>query len=348
MLLELQKLQNGLALPYFKIEMGKPQKDDMKPIEEKSRFPKFKIGGRYILSGKDCDGFDMSEREYEVVADVENVNDVVLDSIVVKQVNGESSSAIFSLTRTDCQLLGISYEPQLQLFPKSLSWEKKDVPQIEEIAKPKNKAYTPYDLSTYPLDFGDKRSIRFMMVKINGFVYRSFNNTITTPTASTFDATTYFKSGYLKIYAKKDIVSSDKENIWSLVRKGESIKFNVAKLYQDSILIELVFAKDFGLASQTKDNLIGLDPRTLEGTFDDFFDVYYQDKNYKHICGINQSVQRNLDFSKRQMLEQRLYNINHSRGYATPYLSSIHLAPKKNNYAISRYGSIFEEDDFMY
>lgn len=347
MLLELQKLQNGLALPYFKIEMGKPKKDDIKPIEEKPRFPKFNIGGRYILSGKDCDGFDMSEREYEVVADVEDVNDVALDSIVVKQVNGESSSAIFSLTRTDCQLLGISYEPQLQLFPKSLSWEKKDVPQLEEIAKPKNKAYTPYDLSTYPLSFDDKRSIRFMIVKINGFVCRSFNNTITTPTASTFDATTYFKSGYLKIYAKKDIVSSDKENIWSFVRKGESIKFNVAKLYQDSILIELVFTKDFGLASQTKDNLIGLDPRTLEGTFDDFFDVYYQDKKSQtHMW--NQSVQRNLDFSKRQMLEQRLYNINHSRGYATPYLSSFPLAPKKNKYTISGLGSIFFEDDYMY
>lgn len=332
MTLESKKLQNGLALPYFNVKMGKPKENEVKPIEEESRFPKFPIGGRYALSGKDCDGFDMSEREYEVVADVEDVNDIILDSIVVKQVSGETSSAIFSLTRTDCQMLGISYEPQLQLFPKSLSWERKDVPLLEETTKPKEKVYTPYDLSTYPLSFDDKRSIRFMVIKIEGFTYRSFGNTITTPTSSTFDAATYFKNGNLKIYTKKDIVSSDKENVWSFLKKGERVRFNVVKLYQDSILLELKFTKDFGMASQTPDNLIGLDPKTLEGSFDDFFDVYYQDKKVEtqtHANVLNQSAKRDSDLVnvllQRQRLEQRLHNINQQKCYDSSY-------PKLNRY----------------
>lgn len=80
-----------------------------------------KVGELYKLQGEKCDGFDMPIRVYTCKGVVEKFRNISLDAVIMKQVEGEEDT-IFSLTRLDCKLLGIEYEPKLQLFPIDFDW----------------------------------------------------------------------------------------------------------------------------------------------------------------------------------------------------------------------------------
>ena len=136
---------------------------------------KLKIGNLYTIQGEECDNFTMPTRIYEMVGECNALNGVNVDGVIMKQISGEKNSMVFSLTKTDCKILGIEFQKGLQVFSKDLNWK----PLIDETklfkALPKNKFFDENNLSTYPVD-SETKKIKKMCVKIGGFVNDSSIN----------------------------------------------------------------------------------------------------------------------------------------------------------------------------
>ena len=126
----------------------------------------FTVGGNYVLKGVECDNFYMPTKEYQLLGIVDSLDGITLDSLIMKQISGPSST-IFSLTKSDCKKLGIDFQEGLQLFPKNLNWEKS---QIENgvVTEPTEIEFNPSDMSTSPRCHIDN-NIRKFLIKISGF-----------------------------------------------------------------------------------------------------------------------------------------------------------------------------------
>lgn len=125
--------------------------------EEKDHMPTFIVGEKYSLRGVSCEGFEMPEKVYELVAIHDKFDGIDINSLIVKQVSGDQDK-IFTLSKNDCEHIGIEYENGLQLFPKYLNWKR-----VKEII--------PFDsrnLGTTPVSDIDN-TIRYVLLKLNGF-----------------------------------------------------------------------------------------------------------------------------------------------------------------------------------
>lgn len=121
---------------------------------------KFKEGDVFSLQGVECDDFTMPVKEYQVIKKVDEVFGVKLDGLVVKQISGDSST-IFSLTKNDCQTLGIEFQPRLLFFPINMNWKTVSKSHRESI-----KEFNPLDLSSYPV-VRETNKIERIVVKIS-------------------------------------------------------------------------------------------------------------------------------------------------------------------------------------
>ena len=121
---------------------------------------KFKKGDVFALQGVECDDFSMPVKEYEVIKKVDDVFGIQLDGLVVKQISGDTST-IFSLTKTDCQTLGIEFQPHLLFFPMNMNWKEVIVNQNDKV-----KEFNPLDMGTYPV-FKETKLIERIVVRIN-------------------------------------------------------------------------------------------------------------------------------------------------------------------------------------
>lgn len=83
---------------------------------------RFIVGSDYSLFNKRVDGFEQTERIYKCFGYISKLNGIDIDSVIMKQINGEEST-IFSLTRDDCNILKINYEQGLCLFPSNMNWQ---------------------------------------------------------------------------------------------------------------------------------------------------------------------------------------------------------------------------------
>lgn len=131
---------------------------DMGVVKEPTaHIPTFVIGEKYALKGVSCEGFDMPEKVYELIGIHDQFDGIDINSLIVKQISG-SQDKIFTLSKNDCEHIGIEYQSGLQLFPKHLNWRRvKDV--------------VPFDstnLATTPLSDIDN-TVRYILLKINGF-----------------------------------------------------------------------------------------------------------------------------------------------------------------------------------
>ena len=124
---------------------------------------KFKKGDVFALQGVECDDFSMPVKEYEVIKKVDDVFGIQLDGLVVKQISGDTST-IFSLTKTDCQTLGIEFQPRLLFFPMNMNWKEVIISQHEKI-----KEFNPLDMGTYPV-FKETKLIERIVVRINNVI----------------------------------------------------------------------------------------------------------------------------------------------------------------------------------
>lgn len=103
--------------------------------------PRLRIGENYSLFDNACEGFIPIERVYKLIGVVNTLNGIQIDSYIMKQIDGPETT-IFSLTKSDCKLLGIEYEEGLQLFPFGLDWSlcKADREKYQAYRKEKEEA----------------------------------------------------------------------------------------------------------------------------------------------------------------------------------------------------------------
>lgn len=273
-----QTLSNHFITPFFsdKLKFFPPKKE-----EEPNRF--FENGEKYELSGINCEDFTMPKKVYELVKTINSVDGVKMDSVVMKQIDGDKST-IFSLTKADCQKLNIPFSQGLQIFPKNMGWNKIENNKKLIEQKPTNIEFDSTNLSTYPVCYNDKL-IHFAVIKLSGFNVLNCN-TMITPNGHCVDIREFFTT--LKITTKRDIGNAhDFGN--TFIQKNSCIKHkvvtsNISRCHRFShlvdasgcIFIELSFETLYG------NMILGIHPSSFENlSFDDFFTVTYVHNNIK-------------------------------------------------------------------
>lgn len=243
----------------------------LKKVEEK-----FIIGDVYGLSEEDCGEFVMPTKKYKLVGIINKANDIVLDSVIMKQIEGDSS-LIFSLSKIDCKIFNIPFEQGLQLFPKKLDWinlslierkQNEDKVKQLEIEKEENELFDPNNLSTYPSCISDN-TIRHMIIKISGCIPFGRNGCILPNGKIVFDN----DINRISILTNRRIDGDNYTN--ASFRMGEAIPYrimtrNISSLcHNDSVdlqgclYLELNFAKESLFRRYSNDNFIGVKTTTF-------------------------------------------------------------------------------------
>ncbi|WQJ53814.1 MAG: hypothetical protein [Wendovervirus sonii] len=102
---------------------------DISPIEEKRELKhrlkgevkkKFIIGAKYILGGSKK-GFKKDDRVFLLKKFVYSVENRRTNILIMKQIAGKNMTS-GHLSRHDCLILHIKYEPGLQVWPMELKW----------------------------------------------------------------------------------------------------------------------------------------------------------------------------------------------------------------------------------
>ena len=262
-----------------------PQKVEEHKVESKPQRERFVIGKTYSLSGVDCDDFKMPTKEYELVGIVNEVNDVVLDSVIMRQISGEQGT-IFTLTKNDCRNLNIEFQRGLQLFPKNLNWievhcdeeEIEETEQTDEMSQ--IEMFDPNRIGTYPRCHVDE-TIRHIMVELNSFDFKRGN--IITPNGHWIPNNIL---GRFKVRLKRTLHGDDIASAYHPI--GKSIPFRVMTKEvsnriddKDSvdaignIYIELFLAKS--KLGRGGDGYVGVMPNAFQHySFNDVFEVSYE------------------------------------------------------------------------
>lgn len=192
----------------------------------------FHNGERYSLKPKECDGFKMDEHVYEVYGTIDNFDDAEMNinSVIVKEIT-KSNGTLYTLSRNDCEWLGIEFSSGLQLLPKSLDWKYVDVDFDEN------------DLSTTQSLEGDGK-IHYVLLKINGF--KSYpNSNILTPSGKIIDENRLENSLLIRnniplISSNCKIGDSNSTLLRKIVRVGKNKYTNSNILTDDNELYVLV------------------------------------------------------------------------------------------------------------
>lgn len=238
--------------------------------EEEVKIKKFIKGEKYSLKGIACDGFEMREKIYEVVGEVNNFEGVKIDSLIVKQVGGERGQ-IFTLSKNDCAHLGIEYENGLQLFPKNLSWRR----VVNAYPFDKN------NLGTMPLSKIDS-TIRYVLIKLNGF--KDYNDGfILTPSGNLIKEKQFENSVRVQtiepiVYGENDYVK-DKTNLCAEIVYPKNLVFNHGNFISsdDSIYIMVKLAKS-SKSIYSVNGLLGVDQKYfLNINPNDFFIISWDE-----------------------------------------------------------------------
>ena len=226
----------------------------------------FHNGERYSLKPKECDGFKMDEHVYEVYGTIDKFDDdeMNINSVIVKEIT-ESNGTLYTLSRNDCEWLGIEFSSGLQLLPKSLDWKYVDVDFDEN------------DLSTTQSLEGDGK-IHYVLLKINGF--KSYpNSNILTPSGKIIDENRLENSLVIRnniplISSNHKIGDSNSTLLRKIVKVGKNKYTNSNILTDDNELYVLVrislryrFNNDYGI---DRDYLKNISPK-------DFFSVEWDE-----------------------------------------------------------------------
>ena len=231
--------------------------------EDKSAMPKFIVGENYALGGEKVDGFSQKHRLYNLVGMVDEFAGTKIDSLIVKQIGGEDSGNIYTISKSDCSFLGIEYQSGLQLFSKSLKW--KHVRNIRE--------FNEHNLATSPTSEIDN-SIRYLVLKLDGFTDYS-DGYVLSPSGKLIKENQFVQS--IQVITKEPVVYGNGHVIQDKVPLRASVTHPRAKLFNHAnfissedevfILIELVenrFGKPY-LGVKTFDGKFGVDPKYFEG-----------------------------------------------------------------------------------
>ena len=238
-----------------------PQKMGVKrEIKEKVEYTN---GDILTLKGEECDDFSMPQKKYEVIKSVDSFSDVLIDSYVVKQIEGERST-IFSLTKQDCASLGIEFQPSLQLLPKTMNWvcENKDFT---------HKEFNPNDFSTYPVDKDSKLITRFVLKIENVFVLDGYSTLFQIGDVSRITLEELYNNFAIKL--KHPLRMRNGINSTQLCYFGRNVTRKLFPHVSSTEIIDGCIYLEF--------NIPGIEPSLVENTnFNEIFDVIFL-SNYK-------------------------------------------------------------------
>lgn len=125
-------------------------------VDKKNNNEKLLIGELYTINSSDV---AINNSIYEMIKIVNKVNGVKINSCVVKRINAKENDCIFSLTKSDCDLIGVDFQEKLELLPLNLDWEIVNNNKFSGF-------FDENDLSTYPVEFKTK-TLKGIIVKID-------------------------------------------------------------------------------------------------------------------------------------------------------------------------------------
>lgn len=280
-------LDSSCVKPFFSPKFSFIPKENKK-VERKIK-EKYIIGNIYSLSGAECDDFKMPSKEYELIAIVSNVNEINLDSLVMKQISGNVGT-IFSLTKNDCRLLNIEFQQGLQLFPKNLDWKEvknektEEVKQEEKTKVEEIKVFDENNMSTYPVNYED-RTIRHIMIEISGCAYSPYGDFIILPDGNRLKKNELINR--LSINLKRPLYGNGSHSAMFNVNETIDYRIMTSEISNcitnnvvdsnGNIYIELsLIKKQIAPIQKTIDGKIGVHPRVFDNQpFNDIFEVSY-------------------------------------------------------------------------
>ena len=253
------------AIDFSKMNIHEVKEDD-------SQMPKFIIGEKYALRTPGCDGFEGSEKIYELVGFDDEFGGIKIDSLIVKQISGDCD-VIFTLSKNDCSYLNIEYQPGLQLLPKKMFW----VHVKEEIPFDEN------NLATTPRSNIDN-SVRFVVLKLSGFT-DYHDGYVLSPSGKLIKEKQFMDS--LKVISKEPIVYGNGNFIWqdkeplkvSIIHPNDCL-FNHGNFISsnDEIFILINLRRCWGIGGISHDDCFGVDPKYLDGTNpNDLFEISWDE-----------------------------------------------------------------------
>lgn len=226
---------------------------EMNVIEEDDNNPKYKflVGEKYALRNV----FNQVTKVYELVDVIDKFNDVNVNYVLMKQIDGDDSNS-FSLSKHDCEELGIEYQDGLLPFPKNMNWER----VIDKVEFDKD------DLSTTPKSYIDN-TIRYMLLVLNGFEDYS-DGYILSPSGKLVKESNFLNS--FKVFSKEPITYNNsltirnQTTLKAKIIKPNHLVFNHGNFISNEnkiyVLIDLSVYK-----CGAKDNLIGINPSFVKG-----------------------------------------------------------------------------------
>lgn len=256
------------------------QKENLKAIdftnmgivnEPTNVVPMFVVGEKYALSSVSCDGFPTKEKVYELVGIIDKFGGVTVNSVIVKQVSGEQG-LIFTLSKNDCDKLGIEYENGLQLFPKDLSWTR----VVEK------KEFDSNNLSTTPHSEIDS-TVRYILLKLTGFKDYS-DGYVVTPSGKLIKEGQFETS--IRVTTKEPIVygnghvARDNTNLNIRVVKPSTHTFNHGNFISsdDEVFVLIDLKINGGGNYPSFDHCFGVETKYLDGIDpSEFFNVMWDE-----------------------------------------------------------------------
>ena len=240
--------------------------------ENTSMMPKFVIGENYALGGEKVEGFEQKYKLYNLVGMVDEFAGAKVDSLIVKQIEGEQGN-IYTISKSDCDFLGIEYQNGLQLFSKNLSWRHvRDIPEFDE-----------HNLGTSPTSVIDN-SIRYLVLKLKGFTDYS-DGYVLSPSGKLIKESQFTQSVQVStkepvVYGNGHIIQ-DKVPLRAYVTHPRTKLFNHGNFISSEdevfILIELVESARYS-ESTTFDNKFGVDPKYFDGLDpNEYFEVSWDE-----------------------------------------------------------------------
>lgn len=133
---------------------------------------KFIRGGLYRLKQKVCIDSTMCrivEKTYRLIGIVHQIGEMNFDGVVMKQLTGEKSNMTFTLSKSQCLVLHIKYQSNLEVFPMGTKFDR----IIEKF--PNKEEFNSNDMSTYPHCPIDG-TCRRIYIRLNDFILTKKNN----------------------------------------------------------------------------------------------------------------------------------------------------------------------------
>lgn len=294
------------------MELNENDVNFIRDIKDEKYDYNIKIGDIVVEEKPNIEDESFAKRFYKILGIVENVNEIVINSFLVKEVykdnRGEwietneqtSNNTIFSLSRSDCKFLGITYQEGIEVYPFPNNYDY--FHKVEENFKDTVFLFENYSnsLSRYPTSIKDN-SIRRIAIQISGFRqygdYIIFND-------QRFHVDDLRKK--LSITTRGRFTSQD--GMFGSINEFCNITYHlISRDYKDNIVdsngniyVELLFCFK---SKNTSDGIIGISPNILE------------DKTINDIITVNLFEIDTNPLSFRNIptystLEQQINNIN--------------------------------------